>query len=61
MKLLALLVAVTLHGQVTYDRLINASKEPANWMTYSGRYSSWRHSALDQINRENVKSLVLLR
>jgi alcohol dehydrogenase (cytochrome c) len=56
-KLLALLVAVTLHGQVTYDRLINASQDPANWMTYSGRYSSWRYSALDQITRENVRNL----
>jgi alcohol dehydrogenase (cytochrome c) len=56
-KIGAILLAVTLHGQVTYDRLLNAAKDPANWMTYSGVYSGWRYSALDQINRENVKNL----
>ena len=57
MKIGFILLAVTLHAQVTYDRLLNTSKEPANWMTYSGRYTGWRYSELDQINRENVKSL----
>ena len=57
MKLLAILLAITLHAQVTYDRLINSAKDPANWMTYSGRYSGWRYSGLDRINRENVKNL----
>src|SRR5712692_5490464 len=41
------------HGQVTYDRLLNAGKETGNWMTYSGSYRSWRYSSLDQITRDN--------
>jgi alcohol dehydrogenase (cytochrome c) len=41
-------------AQVTYDRVLNASKEPQNWLTYSGNYSGWRYSALDQINLSNV-------
>jgi len=45
-------------AQVTFDRILNASKEPQNWLTYSGNYSGRRHSELTQINTENVKSLV---
>ncbi|MFN0086842.1 MAG: pyrroloquinoline quinone-dependent dehydrogenase [Blastocatellia bacterium] len=41
----------------TWDRLINSDREPQNWLSYGGNYSAHRHSALDQINRENVKQL----
>jgi glucose dehydrogenase len=34
---------------VTPDRLLNAVKEPQNWLTYGGDYSSNRHSGLAQI------------
>jgi len=62
MKILAIAVAViwTLHGQslpITYDRLLNADKEPGNWLMYSHSYSGWRYSALDQITTQNVKNL----
>ena len=40
----------------TAERLIKADKEPQNWLTYFGAYNAWRYSALDQINRTNVKS-----
>src|SRR3954464_12285684 len=42
---------------VTAERLLQADKEPGNWLMYSGRYSSWRYSSLNQINTSNVKSL----
>ena len=45
------------HAQVTYDRLLGAAKEAHNWLTYSGGYSSNRHSPLDQITPANVKNL----
>ena len=45
-------------AQVTPDRLVNATKEPQNWLTYSGSYDGHRHSALDQINTTNAHSLV---
>ncbi|MGH9627268.1 MAG: PQQ-binding-like beta-propeller repeat protein, partial [Bryobacteraceae bacterium] len=48
-----------LQGQVTYDRLLHADREPGNWLTYSGGYRSWRHSALDQVNRKNAGKLAL--
>jgi alcohol dehydrogenase (cytochrome c) len=42
---------------VTYERLLNADREPGNWLMYSGGYKSWRFSSLDQINAGNVKNL----
>jgi alcohol dehydrogenase (cytochrome c) len=47
----------TSHAQVTFDRLVNAAKEPQNWLTYSGDYSGRRFSPLDQINTKNAHSL----
>jgi glucose dehydrogenase len=44
-------------SQVTYERLLQADREPGQWMTYSGSYHSWRHSALKQITRDNVDKL----
>lgn len=56
---LLLLTAASLCAQVTYDRLLNASKEPGNWMTYSGSYRGWRYSELKQIDRANAGALRL--
>ena len=56
---LALLLTAGLDAQVTADRLRNAQSEPHNWLTYSGSYSSTRHSLLDQITPSNVGDLEL--
>ena len=58
-----LLLAVAFHpattcGQVTAERLLNAAKEPQNWLTYSGDYTGRRYSALDQIQTANAAKLV---
>lgn len=61
----ALMLAATwtLSGQapaglpVTYQRLLNADQEPGNWLMYSGNYSGWRFSRLNQINAQNAKNL----
>jgi len=42
---------------VTYERLLNAAKEPANWLTYSGDYRSHHYSSLNQITSDNVDRL----
>ena len=42
-------------ADVDNERLIDADKTPADWMTYHGSYKSWHYSALDQINAANVK------
>ena len=39
------------------ERILDAHKEPGNWLTYSANYNGHRHSALDQINASNVKRL----
>jgi alcohol dehydrogenase (cytochrome c) len=51
------LLAGSAHAQVTFDRLLNSTKEPQNWMTYSGDYLGRRFSALDQVNTTNVRAL----
>ena len=43
----------------THDRILHADREPQNWLTYGGSYSSQRYSLLDQITRENVGQLAL--
>ena len=49
----------SLWGQVTFDRILNADKEPQNWLTYSGNVKGQRHSGLKQITPANVKNLEL--
>jgi alcohol dehydrogenase (cytochrome c) len=56
---LFLTVASSLWGQVTFDRILNANKEPQNCLTYSGTELSQRHSPLTQITPANVKNLEL--
>jgi len=41
-------------ADVDSKRLVNAEKEPDNWMTYHGTYKSWHYSPLSQINAGNV-------
>jgi alcohol dehydrogenase (cytochrome c) len=58
---MAVAATFALHGQsspnVPYQRLVNAAKEPQNWLNYSGSYLSQRHSGLDQINPSNARNL----
>ena len=44
-------------AEVTYQRLLNASAEPQNWLMRMGNYANWNHSALTQINHDNVANL----
>ena len=57
--LVGALTAGTASAQVTFERLLNAEEEPHNWLTYSGTYSSTRHTRLDQITADNVDDLEL--
>src|SRR5476649_171387 len=56
---LSFLLAGCLSAQVTFDRLLQAQKEPQNWLTYSGTYSGQRYSLLSQITPANAKDLEL--
>ena len=44
---------------VTFERLVRADREPANWMTYYGAYNGRRYIALNQINTQNVEKLTV--
>src|SRR5215831_5367941 len=44
---------------VTPDRLINADKEPQNWLMNHRTYDGQRYSPLARINRDNAKNLKL--
>src|SRR3954464_15539210 len=46
-------------ADVTADRLINADREPQNWLMNHRTYDAQRYSPLDKINKTNVKSLKL--
>lgn len=39
---------------VTYERLVEAARDPGNWLMYSGQYNGQRFSRLNQINEANV-------
>jgi alcohol dehydrogenase (cytochrome c) len=45
------------HAVLTWNRLLNASKEPANWMTYWGNLAGTHYSGLGEITAANVKGL----
>src|SRR5690606_39055349 len=44
---------------VTFERILNAEREPQNWLSYSGTVSNQRHSRLDGIDTGNVADLEL--
>jgi alcohol dehydrogenase (cytochrome c) len=64
MLMTALLAATALTparaADMTFDRALNASKEPQNWLLYYGDYQGHRFSPLTQINAENAKNLKLV-
>src|SRR5437660_5089942 len=46
-------------GDVTPERLVNADKEPHNWLLNHRTYDAQRYSPLDRINKANIKDLRL--
>jgi alcohol dehydrogenase (cytochrome c) len=52
-----MLSALSVAGQVTFDRIVRADREPQNWLSYSGSTNGQRYSSLAQINRDNVNDL----
>ncbi len=48
---------VTPSGGLTWERIRDASKEPANYLTYWGDLGGQHYSRLNQINTSNVKNL----
>ena len=54
---LVIAAAASLQAQVSYDRILNADREPHNWLSYSGTPKNQRYSLLTQITTANVKNL----
>src|SRR6202020_1688450 len=54
-----LLAGSAIAADVTPDRLVNADKEPGNWLMNHRTYDAQRFSPLDRINKANVKGLKL--
>ncbi|MCC6780158.1 MAG: PQQ-binding-like beta-propeller repeat protein [Hyphomicrobiales bacterium] len=46
-------------ADVTPERLVNADKEPHNWLMNHRTYDAQRFSPLDKINKSNIKNLKL--
>ena len=44
-------------AQVPFQRIVNADKEPGNWLSYSRTLDGHRYSPLNEINTENVSKL----
>jgi len=59
LALLSLAGALSAQSPVTFDRILNADKEPQNWLSYSGTTRSQRYSLLTQITPDNAKNLEL--
>jgi len=57
MKWCVALVCASAIAQTSFERIVNAAKEPGNWLTYSGNYQGHRFSPLDQITAANVARL----
>src|SRR5580700_7956590 len=49
----------TLAADVTPERLVNADREPQNWLMNHRTYDAQRYSPLDKINKGNVRDLKL--
>ncbi|HVY94246.1 MAG TPA: PQQ-dependent dehydrogenase, methanol/ethanol family [Bryobacteraceae bacterium] len=45
------------HAVLTWNRILNAAKEPANWTTYWGDLAGTHYSALNEITSANAKNL----
>lgn len=45
------------HSVLPWNRLLNAAKDPANWLTYWGDLAGTHYSALSEVTSANVKNL----
>ena len=59
--LLTVCLTATLEAQaqVSFERILNAEREPQNWLSYSGTLTNQRYSRLDSVDTGNVDELEL--
>ena len=46
-------------ADMTFERALNADREPQNWLLHHGNYQGHRFSPLKEINTDTVKNLKL--
>jgi alcohol dehydrogenase (cytochrome c) len=56
---LGLAAPLAAYAQVTFERILNADREPENWLSYSATLDNQRYSRLDSVNTRNVAELEL--
>lgn len=56
---LGVTVAGTVENFVPLNDDMMRNPNPADWLMWRGNYQAWSYSALDQVNRENVRKLKL--
>jgi len=56
---ITIVTSSALAADVTPERLVNADREPQNWLMNHRTYDAQRYSPLDKINKDNVKDLKL--
>jgi alcohol dehydrogenase (cytochrome c) len=54
---MTLLLLTLLAQTVPFERIVNADREPGNWLTYSRNYQGHRHSPLTQLTPRNAAGL----
>ena len=47
-------------GDMTFERALNADKEPQNWLLHHGNFEGHRFTQLKEINTDSVKNLKLV-
>ena len=57
--LVVMAATVSLHAQVSFDRILGANAEPQNWLTHSGGVLGQRYSQLTEVTPNNVRNLEL--
>lgn len=57
--LVAFSLATTLPAQTTYESILAAGDNTADWPTYAGSYDGRHYREIDQVTRENVDDLAL--
>jgi len=57
--LVVVAAVISLEAQVTFERQLDAGREPHNWLTYSGNVLGHRYSPLTQVTAGNVDELEL--
>src|SRR5215813_3661996 len=58
--LMATALTPAVAADMTFERALNAAKEPQNWLLHHGNYEGHRFSPLNILNADNAKDLKIV-